>query len=132
MDAQCRKEWSKKHGQDTYGSDDSDKDNSETKSKGQKKHRQGQASTGGRCKACGSFSHQRSNHNDCLFNKKRLKTGISRDDDASKNSDVICLAKDAQSGAESFSSKGRLPSPDCWCFEDDIIAGDICTCGAHS
>ena len=59
-----------------------------------------------------------------------LKTGTFTDD-ASENSDVICLDEDAQSDAESFSSKGRVPSPDSWCFEDDIIAGDVCTCGAH-
>ena len=130
VDTQRRKEWSKKHGQDTYGSDD-DEDDSEIKSKGQKKHRQGQASTGRRCKACGLSSHQRSNHSKCPFNKKNLKTGTSSDDDASENSDVICLTEDDQSDAESFSSEGRVPSPDSWCFEDDIIAGDVCTCGAQ-
>ena len=72
-----------------------------------------------------------STHRDCPFNKKSLKTGTFRDDDASQNSDVICLDEDAQSDAESFSSKGRVPNPDSWCFEDDIVAGDVCTCGAH-
>ena len=34
-------------------------------------------------------------------------------------------------GHPNWFSKGHSPSPDCWCFEDDIIAGDICTCRAH-
>ena len=41
---QCRKLSSKKHGHDTYGSDDSDIDKDELKRKGQKKR-----TTGGTC-----------------------------------------------------------------------------------
>ena len=69
---------------------------------------------------------------DCPFNKKRLKTGTSGDDDVSENSDVVCFYEDAQLDAESFSSKGRVPSPDSWYFEDDIVAGDVCTGEVHS
>ena len=36
MDSQCRKLWSKRHGHDTYGSDDSDIDEDEIKPKRQK------------------------------------------------------------------------------------------------
>ena len=64
--------------------------------------------------------------------RDKRSIGKGRRQHASENSDVICLAEDAQSDAESFSSKGHLPSPDCWCFEDDIIAGDIFTYGAHN
>ena len=104
MDAQRRKEWSKKHSHDTYGSDDSEYDEGELKLKGQKKHKQGQASTVGKYKACGSSSHQRSNHRDCPFNKKRLRTGIAEDDEASENSDVIHYSnsEDAMSDVNSL------------------------------
>ena len=94
----------KKHGQD---SDDSNEDNSETKSKGQKKRRQGQASTGGRCKACGSFSHQCSNHSDRCFHKKWLKTGTSRDEDASETVMSFVLLK-MPSQMQTALSKSRL------------------------
>ena len=50
VDALCCKLWSKKHGHDTYGSDDSDIDEDELKRKGQK------CTTGGTCK-CGSTTH---------------------------------------------------------------------------
>ena len=63
MDAQQRNMWSKKHGHDTYGSDDSDIDEDE-KPRGQKKR-----ITGGQCK-CGSTTHQRTNHSDCPYNPK--------------------------------------------------------------
>ena len=62
VDAQRRKVWSKKHGHDTYGSDDSDDsdlDEDELKPKGRKKR-----TTGGMCK-CGSTTHQRTNHSEC-------------------------------------------------------------------
>ena len=45
MDAQRRKEWSKKHGHDTYGRDNSEYDEGELKLEGRKKRKQGQAST---------------------------------------------------------------------------------------
>ena len=72
VDAQRRKEWSKKHGHDTYGDDDSDEDGVELKSDGRKGQR---SSTGGKCKACGSTTHRRSSHRDCPFNKNLEGTG---------------------------------------------------------
>ena len=135
LDAQRRKDWSKKHGHDTYGSGDSDEDDGELKSNVQKKRKQGQISTGGKCKSCGSTSHLRSNHSECPFNKQNMKSGVSDEDRASENSDVIHYSGDAMSNSENSSCVSRVSSPDChseWCFEDDIICVDICTCGAHS
>ena len=64
LDAERRKKWSKKHGHNTYGRDDSEGDEGELKPNGQKKRKQGKVLTDGTCKACGSTSHQRSNHKD--------------------------------------------------------------------
>ena len=93
MDARRRKVWSKKHGHDTYGSDDSDLDKDELKPKGRKK-----CTAGGTCK-CGSTTHQHTNHSECHLNEKNRKSGVSNkknqkggvsvDDRASENSDVI-------------------------------------------
>ena len=124
MDSECRKEWSKRCGQDTYGSADDSEGDSETKLKGQKKCRQGQVPTSGRCRACGSPFHLRSNHSRCPFNKKKMEPNASRDGDVSENSDIICLSDDAQSDPESFTSEWRVSSPDSCCFEDNIIAGE--------
>ena len=49
-DAQCRKAWSKKHGYDTYGDDNSDDDDLELKPEVSKRHRKGPRSAGGKCK----------------------------------------------------------------------------------
>ena len=90
VDAQHRKVWSKKHGHDTYGSDDSDLDEDEIKPKGWKKH-----TTGGKCK-CGSTTHQRTTHSECrlnpksgISNTKKQESGDSVDDRVSEDSDVI-------------------------------------------
>ena len=57
-ESQRRMEWSKKHGHDTYGHDDDDLECASAKvaSKGRKEK------TLGKCRACGSSTHQRSNH----------------------------------------------------------------------
>ena len=78
MDAQCRKLWSKRHGHDTYGSDDSDIHEDEIKPKRQEK-----CAIGGQCK-CGSTTHQRTNHSYCPFNVKKQRSNVSVDDRASK------------------------------------------------
>ena len=96
MDVQRRKVWSKKHGHDTY---DSDLDEDELKTKGQKKH-----ITGGMCK-CGFTTHQRTNHSDCPLNEKIKKSGVPVDDRASENSDVIFYSEDSPSGAHSQAHK---------------------------
>ena len=64
MDTQRCKVWSKKHGHDTYDSDDSDLDEDEIRPKGLKKR-----TTGGKCK-CGSTTHQRTTHSECCLNQK--------------------------------------------------------------
>ena len=69
-DAQRRKAWSKKYGHDTYGDDDSDDDDLELKPKASKRRKKGPRSAGGKCKACGSTTHQRSNHSECPYNKR--------------------------------------------------------------
>ena len=46
VDAQCRKLWSKKHGHDTYGSDDSDIDEDELKKDRRSVQLEGRASVG--------------------------------------------------------------------------------------
>ena len=49
-------------------------------------------------------------------------------DRASENSDVIYYSEDFPSDAESV----LTPTGDSsWCFEDDIISGIICLCGAQ-
>ena len=139
MDAQRRKVWSKKHSHNTYSSDDSDLDEDELKPKGRKKR-----TAGGTCK-CGSTTHQRTNHSECRLNEKNQKSdvsvpsknqkgGVSVDDRASENSDVIYYSEDSLSDAESISLKESVPTPtgdSSWCFEDDIISGIICLCGAQ-
>ena len=65
VDAQRRKVWSRKHGHNTYGSDDSNLDEDEIKPRSQKKR-----TTGGTCK-CGSTTHQRTNHSECSPNPKK-------------------------------------------------------------
>ena len=64
-DAQRRKEWSKKHGHDTYG-DDEDSDTAELKPKEKKKSKKGQKMEG-QCK-CGSTTHLRTSHKQCPYN----------------------------------------------------------------
>ena len=125
MDAEHRKVWSKKHGHDAYGSDDSDIDEDELESKGQKKRTAGEM-----CK-CGSTTHQHTNHSDCPLSVKYQKSGVSVDDGASENSDVIYYSEDSPSDAESISLKESVPTGDSiWCFEYDIISGMICLCEA--
>ena len=134
VDAQCRKVWSKKHGHDTYGSDDSDLDEDEIKPKGRKKH-----TSEGKCK-CGSTTHQRTTHSECPLNqksgissRKKRESGDSVDDRASEDGDVIYYSEDSRSDAESIALNEGMPTPtgdSSWCFEDDIISGIICLCGA--
>ena len=127
-DAQRRKEWSKKHGHDTYGDNDSDEDRVELKTKEQKRQ---QSSTERKCRACGSTTHRRSSHRDCPSNKKAPSSGVSsgvkEDDTESENGDAV------HSSLESPSSESSVISEESdWCFEDDIISGNVCTCGAIS
>ena len=126
-DAQCRKEWSKKHGHDTYGVDENS-DTAELKPKNKKKSKNGQKAVEGMCK-CGSTTHLRTSNKECPLNKKRLSdvpTPPHKDDDASSlNSDQsdynLSLA------GESSSDESSRMSADDWCYEDDI-SSDMCVC----
>ena len=129
-DAQRRKEWSKKHGYDTYGDDGSDDDAVERKEKKQAIPKKGQAATGGMCRACKSTSHQRSSHRDCPFNKK-LPGASDACDKTSESDDVIELSDIASCSDSDLLSEDSVCSLDSgWCFEDDIICDHSCTCGA--
>ena len=66
-DAQRRKEWSRKHGHDTYG-DNEDSDTAELKSKEKKKSNKGQRMVEGQHK-CGSTTHRP--HTSCAHITKR-------------------------------------------------------------
>ena len=64
IDAQCRKDWSKKHGEDTYGDVSENlliNTNARNCAKG----------SGSRCK-CGSTTHKRTSHKDCPLNKTKV------------------------------------------------------------
>ena len=61
---------------------------------------------------------------------KNKKSGVSVDD---YNGDVIYYFEDCPSDTESISLKGSVPTPTgdtSWCFEDDIVSGNICVCAA--
>ena len=69
-DAERRKIWSKKHGRDTYGHEDDDVDHCAVKMVVRDiKNPQNK----GKCKACGSRTHLRSNKRDCPYNKNKSK-----------------------------------------------------------
>ena len=106
VDAQCRKVWSKKHGHDTYGGDDSNLDEDEIKPKVLKKR-----TTVGKCK-CGFTTYQRTTHSECHLNlksgissRKRHKSGDSVNYRASEDGDVIYYPEGSQSDAESIALK---------------------------
>ena len=123
-DAQRRKKWSRLHGHDTYG-DNEDDDNTELKPKSGKKGKKGLNMDGRKCKACGSTTHIRSTHRECPFNKKR--SSCEAPTDAMKDAASDDSLPDTSSD-ESVLSHNM--SADDWCYEDDIISGDICMCGA--
>ena len=79
----------------------------------------------------GSTTHRRSSHRDCPFNKKGPGTGISsevkEDDTASTNSDAVISSPESTSEVDS-----EVGEESDWCFEDDIIGGNVCTCGTFS
>ena len=64
IDAQYRKDWSKKHGEDTYGDVSENllvNTNARNCAKG----------SGSRCK-CGSTTHKRTSHKECSLNKTKV------------------------------------------------------------
>ena len=132
VNAQRRKEWSKKHGHDTYGDVNRDE---EVKPTGPRAHKKNKVSTEGKCRACGSTTHRRSTHRDCPDKKVRGTDVSSRlkDDQMSENSDVIGVSEDSLTDEDEFSSDEHAASSDSdWCLEDDILRCSECTCGAVS
>ena len=128
-DAQRRKEWSRKHGHDTYG-DDEDSDTAELKPKQKKKSIKGQKMVEGQCK-CGSTTHLWTSHNECPYNKRRVNDAPTlphKDDDTSPpHSD---LSDNLSPAGDNSSDESESTSSDDWCYEDDIISSDMCVCGA--
>ena len=66
-----------------------------------------------------------SSHKDCPFNKKIKDNAPQHNGDTeSVNSDV---STSILSDTKAVSSEGSTALPDSdWCFEDDIISGDLC------
>ena len=127
-DAQRRKEWSRKHGHDTYG-DDEDSDTAELKPK-QKKSIKGQKMVEGQCKR-GSTTHLRTSHNECPYNKRRVNDAPTlphKDDDTSPPPSD--LSDNLSPAGDNSSDESESTSSNDWCYEDDIISSDMCVCGA--
>ena len=129
-ETQVRKAWSNKHGHDTYGDGDHDiEPDDKLVSRGKKR----QKVADGKCPACGSTTHKRSNHRDCPFNKRRVDiTNLKHTgniqalpDDAGyiqmHLDDLHCESKEFD---ESYSSS----TDDC--VLEGIISGALCVCGA--
>ena len=118
-----RATWSLKHGRHTYGHDEDDLDcGVEVVAKGSKRENTHKR----RCKACGSSTHQRSNHKDCPSNKGRGATTSSLREDTPTN--------DMYTDLEHESASDNSVLSDVSCLEDDIIdivSGVQCTCGAE-
>ena len=75
--------------------------------------------------------HSPTYHRDCPYNVNNQKSGVSVDDGASENRDVIYYSEDSASHAESISLKESMPTStgdSSWCFEKDRT-GMICLCG---
>ena len=126
LDAQRCKKWSKKHGHDTYGSGDSDKEGVELKPKDPKgsKHQ-----VGGSVRRVDP-PHLQSNHRDCPFNKRIRETNAStnlENEGASESSDVIHHSEEDLSDGF-FSESSVASSKSDLGFEDDIIRMSACTC----
>ena len=115
-------------------------DNAETRPKEKRKRKKGQKVVEDQCK-CGSTTHLRTSHNECLYSKRRLcdaPTPPHKDDDTSPplSDDNLSFAGDNSSdegectSADDWCYEGECTSADDWCYEDDIISSDMCVCGA--
>ena len=116
-ESQIRKAWTKKHGHDTYGEEDEDIEHDPNLTNRGKKR---QKVAEGKCAACGSTTHRRSNHRDCPFNKRR-KVEI---DTLKHTDDIQALPEDGDIQMQ----QGDLY--DDRVLDDDVISGVLCTCGA--
>ena len=127
-ESQIRKAWSKKHGHDTYGDEAEDIEHDHSLINRGKKR---QKASEGKCAACGSTTHRRSNHKDCPFNKRRkieistLKHTDSIPEDGDIQVQQGDLQDDSEELDESFSS-----SSDDRVLDDEVISGILCVCGA--
>ena len=118
LDSQRRKEWSKAHGRDTYGSDD---ETDAVQKVGVKR----------KCK-CGSTTHSLPTHRDCpMYKKRKVDASVSLHDNVapreSSDSDrdispVVYLSSDS-----SLDDSG-----DEWLNDEDLMSGSLCLCGALS
>ena len=126
VEGEKRIKWSKKHGHDTYFDCSGDRDVEEmvcdsgdgvNQNKGKGKGSglgKGKPQGKGKCAACGSSTHRRSSHRDCLFHKIRAKKDDHSDGTAEE------LITDSESGE--YITGGDSS-------ESEEI--DICTCGAE-
>ena len=122
-------EWSRKHGHDAYGeNDEHESDHAKVlkRKRGKAKPRRAKQKSDGLCSACGSSTHKRSTHRDCLFNTKRstaktsTKPVIVAVDSPSQSSDAV---SDVHSISDAVSETGGIDS-------DDYMMYDLCTCGS--
>lgn len=116
LDSQRRKEWSKAHGRDTYGSDDE----ADTVQKVGVKRK---------CR-CGSTTHSLPTHRDCPMNKKRkVNVPVSLHDNVapceSSDSDMDITPVVYLSSNSSLDDSG-----DEWLDDEDLMSGSLCLCGA--
>ena len=136
-DATERREWSKKHGGDTYG------ETKDTDSKAPKKSKGGATQINILCK-CGSTSHSRSTHRDCPLNTKY--SNVSSID---HSEDLVCDKGDvvytAKYQCSDDANTHTVLSDDESTFSDSSLEGDYledsmiydsddetqCTCGAE-
>ena len=127
-DAQQRKNWSKKHGHDTYYDlDDAEDEPDLAPSTSRVRHQVSNK----QCKACGSTTHQRSTHRDCPFNKGRGTVVSTPVCDANQlvDGDILPDCDDCVTDG-ALPSEGSESSDDEGLFEDNIVSGMVCTCGA--
>ena len=148
-DAQERKLWTKKHGQDTYGQEEEvevERDEEVKPTQKSKKEKKG-------CNRCSSTTHSRSKHKDCPYNKKNEAddnmriTAVStnspeKEDPTSTDSHPqddkpIKISSPSEDSDDQADSDTEEENPvissdddelDIAEFEDVIIAG--CTCGS--
>ena len=130
LEGMKRKEWSRKHGHDTYGDDDAHDDSDHEPEEKKGKTRAKREVQGGQvCAACGSSTHKRSSHRDCPFNKKRGACTM-----RPKNV-TPALKEGLQADIGSTSSEGASSVVHCSddAMTDVVTDADVCecTCGAE-
>ena len=121
-----RSMWSLKHGRHTYGHDEDHLEcGVDVVAKGSKRESKRA------CQACGSSTHQRSNHKNCPSNKGRGATTSSRREDTPTNDISVYTDLEHESA---YDNSVLSDVSDMSCLEEDIIdivSGVQCTCGAE-